>query len=127
MEGLSSSKDSRSEIKYGHIQDDEGSDCSNIIVQRREHRSRYWLQIVLFSLNCFALIALLITTFQLRRSQSNLHGNTNDVGSNLLRDDDLSIINRIATPYHYWETGYDDDDFIAGDPYWSDMFPGMEP
>jgi hypothetical protein len=123
MEVSNSCVGSRQEIKYSHIQDDEQSDYNNI-VRRKEPRTRYWLPIFLFSINCFALIALLITTSQLRRSQSSVCSNTNDVGSNLLRDDDLSIINRIATRYHYLEPGFDDNDFTVGDPYWADMFPG---
>lgn len=124
MEGSNSCVGSHEEVKYSHLQDDERSDCNNIVL-RREPRSRHWLSTFLFAINCFALIGLLFITSQLLRRQSSICSTTNDVGSNLLRDDDLSIINRIATNYHYLENGYDDSDFTVGDSYWSDMFPGI--
>ena len=51
----------------------------------------------------------------------------NDVGSNLLVADDLSIINKVARPYHYLENELDNDDFSVTDPVWADLFPGMAP
>jgi hypothetical protein len=126
MEGLNSPVGSREEIKYSHIQDNERGDCNNS-VQQKEPKSRSWLLIFLLSVNCFALIALLISTSQLGSSQSSICSNMNDVGSNLLPNDDLSIINSMATPYHYLEPGFDDDDFIVGDPYWAELFPGAIP
>lgn len=51
----------------------------------------------------------------------------NDVGSNLLVNYDLSIINKVARPYHYLEHNFDLEDFGEADAFWDDLFPGTRP
>lgn len=82
----------------------------------------------LLPFTCLAIVAVLIGIYhRMTDTQKCSCQEMNDVGSNLLVNDDLSIINKVARPYHYLEPGYDVNDFVAADPLWAKLFPGKNP
>ena len=123
MEVLNSPDSSHGKIQYSPISGEERCGFSDSVHPKKD---TFWQRVLICSLSilCISLIALLISTYQLGGNRPCTCPDTNDVGSNLLMNDGLSIINKISTPYHYLEHGFDGDDFAVGDPYWAKMFPG---
>ena len=123
MESTSSLTSSNGKIGYNQIQGEEQYDFNNTI-HRKQNTRWHRILICFLSFTCLSLIAFIISTHRLGDNRQCSCSHTNDVGSDLLVNDGLSIINKIAIPYHYLEPNLDVDDFAVSDSHWSNLFPG---
>lgn len=123
MEVLNSPANNHRKFRYSKMHGEEQDDFQDSINRQQNTR---WHRILIptLSIICLSLIGLLISTRHFRHNRECNCSNMNDVGSNLLANDGLSIINKIAIPYHYLESEFDVDDFALSDPSWANMFPG---
>ncbi len=124
MEPLISPSSSQEKLQYSPRESEEQFEFNG---SRHEKPKKDWNRVLIcfFSLIWFIIIFLLISIYyRLGGNQKCSCSEINDVGNNLLVEDDLSIINKVARPYHYLEPKFDVDDFIAGDPVWNNLFPG---
>ena len=110
--------------QYNQIQDYERLDCNG---SERKRDPTLYHRLLLYSLSviCLGLIVFIVSGNRSGNCQLAACSGMKDIGSDLLITEDHPIITKIGTTYHYLERGFDDDDFIIGDPFWGDLFPGM--
>ncbi|KAL7928123.1 hypothetical protein V8C35DRAFT_285500 [Trichoderma chlorosporum] len=101
--------------------DCEVTDCIHLGYYRANLTLLRWSFFMNFVL---ALVVVgLGVSLSLHYHQSSVQPPNYEIESGRLLEDQYGVSAKIARPYEFFESGFDDDDFRKGDPFWAGLFP----